>query len=812
MISSFNPNLLSFEDLDHLLVERQDVVDRALRDLREDVETGSRHHLLLVGPRGIGKTHLVSLVRHSLDRDPLLRPRLVLAWLREEEWGLTSFLGLLIRILRAIEEDLDEKIIIDEIYDLPAKRAQVWAEAKLIEVVGDRTLVLLAENLDDAFSKGLDEANQRIFRAFLQNHRLVSIVGTAKSIVEEISDHEAPFFGFFDIEYLKELSVLGAIDLLTRLARREDRPDLVTILSRPEGRARIRAVHTLAGGNPRIYVLLAQLLHEAPLSSNLTAFVGVVDKLTPYYQGLMERLSPQQRQVIETLAALKGSTTVSEIARRCFIDNPTTVSAQLRRLKDFGYVTVRSVGRERFYRLREPMMRLAFDVKGHGPRPIESVVELLALFYTSAELKDLIDSSLDDRERTYYLEAREIHSALHGQIQEEDRHDLAEYRRLASEHQDAEIEKMARAKTLSLSRGIDFWFLGYSLARRGAYVEARPMLRRSLEDHPANWVAWSYLAATELQLGLPAQALTSSTEAIRLITRHDPLSSPRHTGAFLHHAQALLALGRFEDAYGWTSALCAADSTWSNAFWEHSSTCLLLAGRQPELGARFLNEAAWSAALAIEMDPFDPRCWANFGEALLYLEGPWHAVFYYLAALQIDDDTPPFDPRHVRRPAVDLRAAQCELRLGLWREGMLRTRGFLSDIDRSTAISAAEPVVAALADVLESDYFDDRANEAVRTFHDFDLHEVFSTSLITMIGDWGVRPVGFPGRWLAAWRRVLGEDRDLERPLRILEAAVEAWQVDDVRSLLRLPDEERAMAERGLERGRDLRSRREAAA
>jgi len=46
----------------------------------------------VTGPRGIGKTHLLALIYYRVRAIAELRERLSIAWLREEEWEITSFL------------------------------------------------------------------------------------------------------------------------------------------------------------------------------------------------------------------------------------------------------------------------------------------------------------------------------------------------------------------------------------------------------------------------------------------------------------------------------------------------------------------------------------------------------------------------------------------------------------------------------------------------------------------------------------------------------------------------------------------------
>jgi chromosomal replication initiation ATPase DnaA len=104
-LSRFTPSLMSAETLEKIFVKRHDLADDLVDAIRESAISENKHFRLLVGMRGIGKTHLVSLVYHRISQMEDLRDKLVIAWLREEEWGVDSFLSLLQRIFRALKEE-----------------------------------------------------------------------------------------------------------------------------------------------------------------------------------------------------------------------------------------------------------------------------------------------------------------------------------------------------------------------------------------------------------------------------------------------------------------------------------------------------------------------------------------------------------------------------------------------------------------------------------------------------------------------------------------------------------------------------------
>jgi Cdc6-like AAA superfamily ATPase len=82
-LSRFTPSRTDPDVLERIFVQRHELARDTEERIRESAEGGSKHHLLFIGPRGSGKTHLVSLVFHRLNNSEELR-----------EWLLMSFVGL----------------------------------------------------------------------------------------------------------------------------------------------------------------------------------------------------------------------------------------------------------------------------------------------------------------------------------------------------------------------------------------------------------------------------------------------------------------------------------------------------------------------------------------------------------------------------------------------------------------------------------------------------------------------------------------------------------------------------------------------
>jgi DNA-binding transcriptional ArsR family regulator len=383
-LSYFTPSQMSAEMLEAILVKRQNLAARLVERTKQSVLTPTKHQTLLLGPRGMGKSYLVALVYHRVKALSELEDKIAIAYFAEEEWSITSLTDLLLVILKSLDREYGGlQTRIDALYRLPIREIEGAASALVREFVGDRTLFLLVENLNEIF-RGLGEQGQWAFRSFLSERPFVTILATNPSLFAGVTEHESAFYGFFQNIYLEELSVDEATELLEKVAHRRDDTALVNFLKTPTAKERVQAVHDLAGGHPRIYLFFAHLLTQETLDELVTPFMKLLDELTPYYQSRMQMLSPQQRKVIEFLCSARGAISVKEIAAQNLM-TPQTASSQLDKLEEMAYVRKTPAGRESLYELREPLLRMVIEVKRGRGEPVRLIVDFLRRWYNRRE-------------------------------------------------------------------------------------------------------------------------------------------------------------------------------------------------------------------------------------------------------------------------------------------------------------------------------------------------------------------------------------------------------------------------------------------
>ncbi|UJB69953.1 tetratricopeptide repeat protein [Acaryochloris sp. 'Moss Beach'] len=582
----------------------------------------------------------------------------MIAWLKEEEWGIGSFFDLVLRILNALQAEYkDEELAnkIDSLYDLAPEEAEQVAIATLKTFIGKRTLLLLMENLEDVFA-GLGDIGQKQLRSFLQEESCCTIVATSQSLFNSVKLQTSPFYGFFRIQYLKDFVVDEAVSLLTKIAQQEEDSELVDFLRTLKGRSRVQAVHHLAGGNPRIYVVFSEFLTQESLDALVQPFMSMLDDLTPYYQARMMYLSPQQRKIIEVLGRRKYAMPVKEIAQRCFVTHQT-VSGQLKDLRDKGYVLADSIGRQSFYELREPLMRICLSVKETRGEPIRLFVDFLKAWYPRSELllmKQQLRAEVVGQSKVSFAETyvnlaledneAEIDPRIDAYIQKlaecdqkdperalklvnvlMDIHDTAEnyfaqgvylYRLERYEEAIASYKKVLEYKPnddRTLSN------LGVLLARLGQYSEAIENYSKAIEINRSNYKALSNRGIALGELRQYKEAITSFEKALKI--------KPEEYDTWVNQGVNLIYLERYEDAASKFHHAISLDPNQYYA-WTHLGTALDKLGQHDKAITHFEK--------AIEIEPKHDQSWTNRGIALVALRRFKEAIDSFGEALKIN--------------------------------------------------------------------------------------------------------------------------------------------------------------------------------
>lgn len=360
-----------------------DIVGRAEKALSSE----SRNHTLVVGPRGAGKTHLITVAHHRVGALQATGVAPTRAWLHEEGWmTLVSYGELLGEILTRSDRQILGGVSLGS---TPDREAAIAAHA-----AQHGPIVVFVENLDQTLAAVGEEGQQRL-RQFMENTRSLLFVATTTALNRELTGQDSPFYNFFTTTKLGPLGVVDARDMLDRLASLSSVADLEGLPTEVID-GRLRAVAHLAGGQPRMWSMFGQALTARKLDDLVPAFVELVDNLTPYYQQQLERLPAQQRRVVALLARADHPMSVKQIAEGLDMAEKSAAAA-LTPLRDGGWLHHTSSPfaaaldkRVRFHELSEPLVRLLFQSKeARSDAPIGAVVDFIKHWFEPTELADV---------------------------------------------------------------------------------------------------------------------------------------------------------------------------------------------------------------------------------------------------------------------------------------------------------------------------------------------------------------------------------------------------------------------------------------
>jgi len=393
-LARFTPSILSSELLEQLFVAREHFVENVIGRIERLATTTERSHKLFVGPRGAGKTHLISLVYHRARKilESGIGP-FQIAWLPEYLYTVGTLDDLLEEIIRALEPKVDLELSAGNFIDV------------ILEAVEQNgPIVVLIENLDQVLD-GIGKSGQLQLRQLMENHRPFLLIATSTRLTDYLFSQAEPFYGFFDTTTLEQFSVDDAILMLKAIAGAENDLDLVARLNKPIARCRLAAISYLAGGQPRIWALLGTGLSADKVDSLVEALITRLDDLTPYYQEQLVRLSHNERRIVRALVESDKAMNVKAIAELIGTDQ-RSVGKTISELRKSGWIkprkgrlTENTDQRITFYELAEPLARLAFQIKASHGRPIPLVVDFLTAWFDIDELS----VSAQDRATNEYL-------------------------------------------------------------------------------------------------------------------------------------------------------------------------------------------------------------------------------------------------------------------------------------------------------------------------------------------------------------------------------------------------------------------------
>ena len=236
-IGLYRSGVTSPERLRHTSVAREHVLDNAVESLRGSVGKKSKHHLLFIGPRGIGKTHLLSCIEDTVQSDETLSASYVVVRFPEESNRTLSFADFLIGLCEILKDVVEDEPLWDKLF---AKVQTEEDNARVVDTLvpaireqnrqRNRTLLIMLENLGEIFTRQIRDKNDLAsLRKFFMADNGCLLLATVPLHFDAITDVEQPFYDFFDIQILENLSFEETVEVIRLNLEWEERNDILAI-------------------------------------------------------------------------------------------------------------------------------------------------------------------------------------------------------------------------------------------------------------------------------------------------------------------------------------------------------------------------------------------------------------------------------------------------------------------------------------------------------------------------------------------------------------------------------------------------------
>ena len=377
IIRKFNPGLLqSDQEIKEQFVVRGHELGLVLEDLRGNIASPSCQHILVVGPRGRGKTMLLARIAaelrsHSDFSDSLLPVRFM-----EESQEIFSLADFWLETMLHLANEVDhhDPALARELRDTRAALSLRWREqtnevqarAAVLDAADrlGKRLVLIVENLQSLCRDARDEFGWQL-REVLQTEPQIILLASATSRFRALDDVEEPFFEMFRIVGLEPLDT----EQCSRLWK--------VVSGKPVTRLEVRPLQIMTGGSPRLLIMVADFARHRSLRRLMSELVTLIDQHTEYFRNNLEILAKTERRVYVSVIDLWAPSSASEIAARARVDI-RVASTMLGRLVERGAVIRQGRGRKRLYAAAEPLYSMYYKLRRE--RDEAAVVENLIRF------------------------------------------------------------------------------------------------------------------------------------------------------------------------------------------------------------------------------------------------------------------------------------------------------------------------------------------------------------------------------------------------------------------------------------------------
>ncbi len=388
-IRKYNPGLMQEDsEIIQQFVVRQQELASVIEIITENSTRSANQNVLLIGPRGRGKSMMLARVAAELRINDALSAQWIPVRFMEESHEIYTIGEFWLECLFYLGQEVDSAELRKEIIESHHEYSAINDEERLAQraraTVKDistrlgKKLLLMVENLQQLADEVDDDFGWQL-RQVLQTEPQIMLLATATVRFKSMEKVEQPFFELFSEIPLPPLTT----DECARHWQNITGDDI--------SQREIRPLEILTGGSPRLLTIVAGFANHRSISELMEELVYLVDEHTEYFKSQLDPLPPKERRIYIAVADLWQPSTAREIAVRARMDI-RPVSSLLARLEKRGAITVDgSNPRKKIYSVTERLYSIYYKLRRERSESavLHGLIQFMAAFYRQDELVEL---------------------------------------------------------------------------------------------------------------------------------------------------------------------------------------------------------------------------------------------------------------------------------------------------------------------------------------------------------------------------------------------------------------------------------------